>query len=69
MLARAYAATYGMPVVITRFANLFGGGDLNWNRLVPGTIRSVLRGDQPIIRSDGTFSRDYLFIEDAVDDI
>lgn len=66
MIARAYAATYDMPVVITRFANLFGGGDLNWNRLVPGTIRSVLRGDQPIIRSDGTFSRDYLYIEDAV---
>jgi CDP-glucose 4,6-dehydratase len=67
MIARAYAASYGMPVVVTRFANLFGGGDLNWNRLVPGTIRSVLRGDRPVIRSDGTYGRDYLFIEDAVD--
>lgn len=67
LIARAYAKTYGLPIVVTRFANLFGGGDLNWNRLVPGTIRSVLRGEPPIIRSNGTFSRDYLFIEDAAD--
>jgi CDP-glucose 4,6-dehydratase len=67
LIARTYASSYGMPIVVTRFANLYGGGDLNWNRLVPGTIRSVLRGERPVIRSDGTFSRDYLFIEDAVD--
>ncbi len=66
LIAQAYANTYGMPIVITRFANLYGGGDLNWNRIVPGTIRSAIQGDQPIIRSDGTFRRDYLFIRDAI---
>jgi CDP-glucose 4,6-dehydratase len=66
LIAQAYANTYEMPIVITRFANLYGGGDLNWNRIVPGTIRSAIHGDQPIIRSDGTFRRDYLFIRDAV---
>lgn len=66
MIARAYTATYDLPVVVTRCANLYGGGDLNWNRLIPGTIRSVLRGDRPIIRSDGSFLRDYLYVQDAV---
>lgn len=66
LIAQAYAYSYDMPIVVTRFANLYGGGDLNWNRIVPGTIRSALRGEQPIIRSDGTFRRDYLFVEDAV---
>ena len=66
-IARSYAVTYGMPVSVTRCANLYGGGDLNWSRLVPGTIRSVLRGRRPVIRSDGTLLRDYLYIPDAVD--
>lgn len=66
MLARTYAATYGLPVAITRCANLFGGGDLNWNRIVPGTMRSVIYGERPIIRSDGSPARDYLFVRDAV---
>ena len=66
LITRAYANTYEMPIVITRFANLYGGGDLNWSRIVPGTIRSALQGNQPIIRSDGTFRRDYLFVGDAV---
>jgi len=66
LISQSYAHTYGVPVAVTRFANLYGGGDLNWNRVVPGTIRSVLRGEQPIIRSDGTFKRDYLYIPDAV---
>jgi CDP-glucose 4,6-dehydratase len=66
LIARSYAATYGMPVAVTRCANLFGGGDLNWSRIVPGTIRSVLRGEPPIIRSDGTMLRDYLYVKDAV---
>jgi len=66
LIAQAYAHSYDMPVVVTRFANLYGGGDLNWNRIVPGTMRSVIRGEQPIIRSDGTFRRDYLFVDDAV---
>ncbi len=66
-IARAYAATYDLPVTVTRCANLYGGGDLNWSRLIPGTIRSVIRGERPIIRSDGTMIRDYLYIQDAVD--
>jgi CDP-glucose 4,6-dehydratase len=66
LVAQAYAQSYDMPIVVTRLANLYGGGDLNWNRLVPGTMRSVLRGERPVIRSDGTFRRDFLFVEDAV---
>jgi CDP-glucose 4,6-dehydratase len=65
-IARAYAVTYDLPVAVTRCANLYGGGDLNWSRLIPGTIRSVIRGKPPVIRSDGTFIRDYLYIPDAV---
>ncbi|HET7703577.1 MAG TPA: NAD-dependent epimerase/dehydratase family protein [Candidatus Limnocylindrales bacterium] len=65
LLARTYARTYGLPVAITRCANLYGGGDLNWSRIVPGTIRSVLENEAPVIRSDGTFVRDYLFVDDA----
>ena len=65
LIAQAYAYSFDMPLVVTRFANIFGGGDLNWNRIVPGTIRSVLREERPIIRSDGTFKRDYLFVEDV----
>ncbi len=65
MVAQTYAASYNLPVAITRCGNFFGGGDLNWNRVVPGTIRSILRGEPPIIRSDGNFVRDYIYIEDA----
>lgn len=65
LIAQAYAKTYDLPVAITRCGNLYGGGDLNWNRIVPGTIRSVLRGQQPVIRSDGTFVRDYFYAEDG----
>jgi CDP-glucose 4,6-dehydratase len=65
LIAQSYAATYDLPVVISRFGNLYGGGDLNWNRIVPGTIRSVLRGNAPVIRSDGLFVRDYIYVEDA----
>lgn len=66
LIARAYATTYGLSVGVTRCGNLYGGGDLNWSRIVPGTIRSVLRGERPIIRSDGTMRRDYLYVKDAV---
>lgn len=66
LLAQCYAHSYNLPVAITRCSNLYGGGDLNWNRLLPGTIRSVLRGEPPVIRSDGTFRRDYLYVADAV---
>jgi len=65
MIAQGYAATYGSPLAITRLPNIFGGGDLNWNRIVPGVIRSVLRGEQPLIHSNGQFIRDYLYVEDA----
>jgi CDP-glucose 4,6-dehydratase len=65
MIAQTYAVTYGLPVTITRCGNFYGGGDLNWNRIVPGTIRSVLRGHRPIIRSDGQYVRDYFYIEDG----
>jgi len=65
LVGQAYAATYGLPVAITRCGNFFGGGDLNWNRLVPGTIRSILRGERPIVRSDGRFVRDYFYVEDG----
>ena len=65
LIAQAYAVTYGLPVAITRCGNFYGGGDLNWNRIVPGTIRSVLRGRRPVIRSDGDYVRDYFYVEDA----
>jgi CDP-glucose 4,6-dehydratase len=67
LLAVSYFHTYRLPVAITRCGNLFGGGDLNFNRLVPGTIRSVLRGEAPIIRSDGQYIRDYFYVRDAVE--
>lgn len=67
VLARSYAATFDLPVAVTRCANIYGGADFNWSRLIPGTIRSVLRGEAPVIRSDGSPERDYLFVADAVD--
>jgi CDP-glucose 4,6-dehydratase len=65
VLARSYAATYQLPVAVTRCANVYGGGDFNWSRLVPGTIRSLLDGEAPVIRSDGTPERDYMYVTDA----
>jgi CDP-glucose 4,6-dehydratase len=67
LIARSYAATFDVPVAVIRAGNFFGGGDLNWSRIVPGTIRSVLRGHAPTIRSDGTPVRDYVYVEDAVE--
>jgi CDP-glucose 4,6-dehydratase len=66
LIAKAYTVTYGAPLGVLRCGNFFGGGDLNWNRIVPGTIRSALRGERPIVRSDGTMKRDYVFVEDGV---
>jgi CDP-glucose 4,6-dehydratase len=66
LIAQAYWHTYRLPVGITRCGNFYGGGDLNFNRIVPGTIRSVLDGQPPIIRSDGTLVRDYFYIKDGV---
>ena len=65
LIGQSYAKTYGLPVCITRCGNFYGGGDLNWNRIVPGTIRSILRGQRPVIRSDGSFIRDYFYVEDG----
>jgi CDP-glucose 4,6-dehydratase len=65
LIAQTYANTYNLPVVISRCGNFYGGGDLNWNRIVPGTIRSILRGRTPVIRSNGQFVRDYFYVEDG----
>lgn len=67
LIAFCYFRTYGLPVAIARCGNIFGGGDLNWSRIVPGTIRSLYCGRPPEIRSNGLFTRDYLYVEDVVD--
>ncbi len=66
MIAQTYANTFGLPVAVTRCANMYGGGDLNWNRIVPGTVRSIYRQEGPVIRSDGTMRRDYVYVKDIV---
>jgi len=66
LIAQSFAHTFGLAIAVTRCSNLFGGGDLSWNRLIPGTIQSVLSGEKPVIRSDGSFRRDYLYVADAV---
>lgn len=65
LIATSYAHTYALPVAIARCGNIYGGGDLNWSRIVPGTVRSLLRGVQPVLRSDGTFRRDYIYVKDV----
>jgi len=65
LIAQTYHNTYGLPVCITRCGNFFGGGDLNWSRIVPGTVRSALAGERPVIRSDGTLIRDYVYVRDV----
>ncbi len=65
LIAQAYHHTYGLPVAIARCGNVYGGGDLNWTRIVPGTIRALLRGVRPVIRSDGTYVRDYAYVKDV----
>ena len=65
LIARSYWHTYGLPVAVTRFANLYGGGDRNFSRLIPETVTAVLDGRRPIIRSDGSPERDFLYVEDA----
>ncbi|MEK6225045.1 MAG: NAD-dependent epimerase/dehydratase family protein [Chloroflexota bacterium] len=67
LIAQSYHATYGLRVGIVRCGNIYGGGDLNWSRIVPGTIRSFLKREAPEIRSDGTYVRDYIYIADVVD--
>jgi CDP-glucose 4,6-dehydratase len=65
LIAQSYAHTYRLPIAIARCGNLFGPADLHWNRLVPGTMRAILENTPPLIRSDGTMTRDYLFVEDG----
>ena len=67
LLAQTYAETYGLKVGIARCGNIYGGGDLNWSRIVPGTIRSLHHGERPVIRSNGLFTRDYIYVQDVVD--
>lgn len=67
VLSQSYARSYGLPVGIARMGNLYGPGDIQWSRVVPGIVRSLLAGERPIIRSDGRMQRDYFFIEDAVE--
>jgi CDP-glucose 4,6-dehydratase len=67
LIALSYAHTYDLPVTVARCGNIYGGGDLNWSRIVPGTIRSLWRGERPIIRSNGLLTRDYIFVDDVVD--
>ena len=66
IIARCFHATYGVPVAVTRYENIYGGGDLNFSRIIPGTIKSVLRNEKPVIRSDGTPERSFIYIKDAV---
>lgn len=66
LIAQSYAYTYGLPIAIARCGNIYGGGDLNWSRIVPGTFRSLIRGEPPQLRSDGKSTRDYLYVEDVV---
>ena len=65
LIAASYCHSYGVPVSIARCGNIYGGGDLNWSRIVPGTIRAILRGERPSLRSDGTFRRDYIYVKDV----
>ena len=67
LISQSYAHTYKMPIGVARCGNIYGGGDLNFNRIVPGTIKSILERENPIIRSDGTYIRDYFYVEDTVD--
>ncbi len=66
LIGQTYAASYGMPVAVKRCANIYGGGDLNWSRIMPGTIRSILRGERPVISRTAALSRDYLYVMQLV---
>jgi CDP-glucose 4,6-dehydratase len=67
LLAQSYASTFDLPITVARCGNIYGGGDLNWSRIVPGTIKSLLLQETPVLRSDGTFIRDYVHVDDIVD--
>jgi len=65
LIAKSYFSAYGVPVGVARCGNVYGGGDLNWSRIVPGTVRSLFRGESPVLRSDGQFIRDYVYVKDV----
>jgi CDP-glucose 4,6-dehydratase len=67
LIARSYGSTFDMPVAVTRLANVYGPGDVNWARLIPDAARTIVRGERPVIRSDGTPERDFIYVEDAAD--
>jgi len=67
LLAQTYSYTYNLPIAIARCGNIYGGGDLNWSRIIPGTILSLLNNKRPVIRSNGKYIRDYIYIKDIVD--
>jgi CDP-glucose 4,6-dehydratase len=67
LIARSYASTFDLPLAVARFANVYGPGDLAWTRLIPDTARALARGDRPVVRSDGSPERDYLYVEDAIE--
>jgi CDP-glucose 4,6-dehydratase len=67
LIAHSYAKTFGLPIIVTRCGNIYGGGDLNWNRLIPGTLRSLWYDEQPVIRTNGSQLRDYVYVADVVD--
>ena len=67
LMAQSYGRVFGLPVAVTRCANYFGGWDFNWNGIIPSTIRAILLGQPVVLRSDGRFTRDFLYIDDAVD--
>ena len=66
LIAQSYGSTYGVPVTVARCGNIYGGGDLNWSRIVPGTIRDLISAKKPVLRSDGTLVRDYVHVDDIV---
>jgi CDP-glucose 4,6-dehydratase len=66
LIAQSYGSTYGVPVTVARCGNIYGGGDLNWSRIIPGTIRDLISNKKPVLRSDGTFVRDYVHVDDVV---
>ena len=67
MISQAYHNTYGLPLAIARCGNIYGGGDLNFSRIIPGTIKAAIFNENPVLRSDGTYLRDYIYVEDVVD--
>lgn len=66
LIAQSYGSTYGIPVTVARCGNIYGGGDLNWSRIIPGSIRDLINEKRPVLRSDGTFVRDYVHVDDIV---